>query len=256
MNGSAFISYLLLLLLTSCSAQTPKEVLFIGNSLTYYHDMPVMLQKMLNEIDVKITVQQSTFPGVSLSDHLRQNVTLERLNQKWDFVILQEATVRMLIPEVRENSELSILKFDSLIKQNKGQTILYQSYPISIYPKKYCYPSILINKVVPEESYCSIELNNSTEEFDIIQSSFVSISNKIKGKIAPVGACFELCKKKYPELTLFESLTDTHPSTLGSYLIACVFFKHLTGKSVKSIKYSAGLNLQDVEKIKEIVDSM
>lgn len=156
-TSSLIITCLSILVLGACSDARPKEVLFIGNSLTYYHDMPLMLQGMLNENESKINIHQSTFPGVSLSDHLIKPETLAKLNsQNWDYVVLQEATVRVLIDEVREyNFEPSILRLDSLIKLKKGQTILYQSYPVSIYPKKYCYPSFLVRPEIPETNYCS-----------------------------------------------------------------------------------------------------
>lgn len=46
------------------------NVLFIGNSLTYFHDMPKMLQAMLNETDQNFKIYQSTFPGMSLANHI------------------------------------------------------------------------------------------------------------------------------------------------------------------------------------------
>lgn len=257
-SESLIITCLSILLFGACSDPRPKEVLFIGNSLTYYHDMPLTLQAMLNEKDIKINIHQSTFPGISLSDHLIKPETLTKLNsQNWDYVVLQEATVRVLIDEVREyNFEPAILRLDSLVKLKKGQTILYQSYPVSIYPKKYCYPSLLVRAEIPEANYCSDSLRSSTEEFDIIQASFNEVSLTIQGKVAPVGLYFELCKKKYPELSLFESTEDTHPSALGSYLIACVFFKILTGEKTADVKYSETLTQTDKDKINEIVDSL
>lgn len=72
---SLIITCLLISVLDACSDRKPKEVLFIGNSLTYYHDMPVMLQAMLNEKDIRINIHQSTFPGVSLSAHLAKPQT-------------------------------------------------------------------------------------------------------------------------------------------------------------------------------------
>lgn len=165
--------------------------------------------------------------------------------------------MRVLIPEVREyNFVPTILKLDSLIKLKKGQTILYQSYPISIYPKKYCYPSFLIKPEVPETKYCSDSIESSAEEFEIIQASFKQVSKSTQCEIAPVGLCFELCKKKYPELSLFESTGDTHPSILGSYLIAYVFFKQLTGEKTAAVKYAGTLDQIDKLKINQIVDSL
>ena len=97
------VGFISLCLFNSCISQTQKEVLFIGNSLTYYHDMPSMLQEMFNERHIKINVDKTPLPGGSLADHLANEETLEKIKSKhWDFLILQEGTVRVLIPEVRK----------------------------------------------------------------------------------------------------------------------------------------------------------
>lgn len=59
---------ILVLVITSCKSQKPQSsevlnVLFIGNSLTYFHDMPQTLQMMLDETHPNIEIDQSTFPG-------------------------------------------------------------------------------------------------------------------------------------------------------------------------------------------------
>jgi hypothetical protein len=257
MKVSFLICLFSLWIFDCCTPDKPREILFIGNSLTYYHDMPATLQKIFNEKKIKINVHQSTLPGVSLADHLVNPQTLKKIEgQNWDVVILQEGTVRILIPEARKYKfERSVFKFDSIIKLKGGKTILYQSYPISIYPEKYCYPSLLISNTIPEREYCSDELKDSDQEFRIIEDAFNKLSKQIDCDIAQVGLFFEICKRKYPELALFESVEDTHPSALGSYLIACVFFKELTGEKASKISYSAGLNELDVEKVREVVDS-
>ncbi len=244
-------------IISSCQSRQPKEVLFIGNSLTYYHDMPAMLQEMVREKHPTIKIHQSTEPGVSLNDHLTSEKTIKKLNsQSWDIVVLQEGTVRTLIPEVMQYQlRPTVIKLDSIIRVKGGRTILYESYPISKYPNKYCYPSFMISNTLKEKDYCSVELLSSDQEFKIIQNSFNELNNSINGNLAFVGTCFELCKRKFPELVLFESKEDTHPSKLGSYLIACVFYRVLTGESVSGINYNAGLELKDIKKIKEIVDS-
>jgi hypothetical protein len=242
-------------LLNSCQTP-PKEVLFIGNSLTYFHEMPAMLQEMLRESGSAINISQSTEPGFSLYQHLTSENTINKLNsQEWTFVVLQEGTVRTLIPEVMQFQLLpTVIELDSIIKGKGGRTILYEAYPMSQYPKKYCYPSVVISNTLEERDYCSEELMNSDQEFKIIKNSFEELNSSIKGNIAHVGTVFERCKIKFPELMLFESTNDTHPSKLGSYLIACVFFRTLTGEMVSNIKYTAGLELTDTKKIKEVVD--
>jgi hypothetical protein len=97
-----------------------KNVLFIGNSLTYYAGMPEYLKAMLEATNQPIDIVVSAYPGMSLESHL-QNIIESRtqdgintrpkrpgeqtptetllLSKQWDIIILQEAPVRILIPE-------------------------------------------------------------------------------------------------------------------------------------------------------------
>ena len=67
------------------------RILMLGNSFTYYHDMPVMLAHMTGA-----EVVAHTRGGASLAEHLNPDTelgakTLPALrNETWDYVILQE----------------------------------------------------------------------------------------------------------------------------------------------------------------------
>ena len=67
------------------------RILMLGNSFTYYHDMPQMLAALLQAEVVSITKG-----GARLKEHLRKETELQvrteeaLLQSKWDFVILQE----------------------------------------------------------------------------------------------------------------------------------------------------------------------
>ena len=56
------------------------------------------------------------------------------------------------------------------------------------------------------------------------------IADQTNSRVAPVGTAFRLFQKEYPDLSLFTS-DNKHPSPVGTYLAACVFFKMLTGES-------------------------
>jgi hypothetical protein len=71
---------ILVFVFTSCKSQKSESseelnVLFIGNSLTYFYGMPQTLQMMLNETNPNIKIDQSTFPSQSLSGHLSDIIT-------------------------------------------------------------------------------------------------------------------------------------------------------------------------------------
>lgn len=261
-------------------AQT-KSVLFIGNSLTYYHEMPHTVQQMCNERNEHFEIAQSTSPGATLCQHLEFNdgkngarrikpgersVTVEKLlSKQWDYVVLQAGTVSILVSENVPNSlEPSIFKLDSIAQKQGARTILYQNFAQLKYPVKYCYPGMFINVMSPgnsahlpmSENYCSDSFNNCTEEFAVISKGYKSIAEKIKARIAPVGEAFELCKKQHPDIKLYESAVDDHPGEAGAYLIACVFYRVLTGNKSNGLQYHAKLEQDIAVKLQQIADSV
>jgi hypothetical protein len=65
---------------------------------------------------------------------------------------------------------------------------------------------------------------------DPIQEALRPISIKTGSRIAPVGTAFRLFQKEHPEISIYTS-DNKHPSAVGTYLAACVFFKMMTGES-------------------------
>jgi hypothetical protein len=69
-NKTAFAFFLILVFSFSSRAQV-KKALFIGNSMTYYNDMPKMFAKFaeVNKFPVENTV--SAYPGWHIKLHFR-----------------------------------------------------------------------------------------------------------------------------------------------------------------------------------------
>ena len=72
----------------------PLSILFIGNSYTYYNDMPKMLLDMAaadkgatHKLDIKVYAQG----GANLTQQWQEGKALELIkSQKWDYVVLQD----------------------------------------------------------------------------------------------------------------------------------------------------------------------
>jgi len=143
------------------------NVLFIGNSLTYFHDMPKMLQVMLSENDQNFKIYQSAFPGMSLSSHLEDIIVSRTENminvrektgsettetekmiaeRNWDIIIMQTGQVSVLIPEYRDQDiDHSIKTIKKLVSNPDCKFILFTTWAgKENYPQKYCYPSKII----------------------------------------------------------------------------------------------------------------
>jgi len=291
LNMRHFILFFPLFLISShCSAvvkiKKEKKVLFIGNSLTYYHDMPQTVQKMIDGQKMNIKIDQSTPPGAMLSAHAKylEDNGMERsaeineipttvkkiLGEKWDMVVLQEQGGSPLIPEFRLVSfEPSLVYLDSIIKSINGKTVLYQAYAGNKFPGQLCQniseikhfafkPMTTVNnyqKPLLDQS-CSYLFKNSNEEFQEIKKEYDKMAKITNAGLVKVGYAFEGFKKKYPKIQLYEGQEDNHPSKQGSYLIACLFFRYITGKGLNNVKYTADLDVKQARLIRKFADSI
>ncbi len=253
-----------------------KQILFIGNSLTFYNDMPATLQKMLNAGNDMFVVYQSTFADRSLTDHARWigegrsnmiwpagredlagEVTADVLTDKqWDLVVLQDATLNILIPGLRSSVfNPAVMQLDSMIRTTGAQTLLFQSYPLGTYPARYCIDGSLMSMMAGPNETCSPRFEDSFEEMMVLRRTFRDISHAINADIVPVGDAFEITSFRYPDIPLYVDRYDQHPSAQGSYLIACLFYNHITGKRSAGLEEYGGIPVKDAMRLQKVADS-
>lgn len=264
---------ILLLILTtitfSCISNDEEKskeinVLFVGNSLTYYNDMPQKLQDMLDETDSNIKIEQITYPGFSLSRHLDNIIvsssengvntrskndgeiteTEKKLNEKnWDIVVLQTGGVAVLIPEsVKYQVNPAITKIKNLVNNQDTRFILFNTWTTDVnYPKKYCYTGWMLNETLDsDKDYCSKEIKNSEHYLNLLNSSYKNIAEINSLERTNHGEVFQKAFEKYPELKILED--NMHPSNNGAFLSACIFYNLISDKDVQDLEYSADLD--------------
>lgn len=276
-----FLLILLVTLTTISSKSQHKEaadeinVLFIGNSLTYFYDMPQILQRMLNETNPNIKIEQSTFPGQSLSGHLSDIITSRTDNgistrkkeegekteteikiaeKKWDIVILQTGTVSVLIPENRVfKVNKAIYDIKKLVSNPKCKFILFQTWPSkNEYPKQYCYPSVSIDKSIEKDKCCSPVLESLEQEFKIIKESYTLVAKENNLIESNNGIKYFEVRTKYPEIELYED--ESHPNENGAFLNACIFYQMLTDKKASDLIYNGKIEPKTAKKLKQIAE--
>jgi hypothetical protein len=247
------------------------KVLFVGNSLTYYNAMPQLLQKMLNEGEEKVKVEQSTFPGIFLQNHLTYmksngevngkqselgSIFLSKnvLNQsKWEYVILQQGSVGYLIPEYVEKSlEPAIREIVHIFGKKGTKSILFQTWAISNYlPQTYCYPKNTKDYNAPFEEFCSPKIESEAQEIALIAESCKKIAESNQIILSQNGELFYLFKRKYPEIKLTDE--EAHPTKAGAFLNACVFYELFANKKAKELEFLGDLDIKTAAKIKKFV---
>ena len=198
----------LFFIFSSIFSQNKEKILFVGNSFTFYWNLPSIVESMAAEKEIFLDIHQSTAGGASLKQHWfgDKNLNTKKLIESGDYstIILQDYSSNPLLKTKESNEYFN--RFIQLVKSNQGQPIIYGTWMFrSISSKKY-------------------------KGSDPIQNALKPISTKTNTPIAPVGTAFRLFQEKHPEIPIFTS-DNKHPSAVGSYLAACIFYKILTGKS-------------------------
>lgn len=212
-----------LLILFSFSQQsnaTEKKdtvrILFVGNSYVYYNNLAQMIGLITDSMDTKIVCRKSTIGNATLEQHWNSSRGLKSkqiiAKNKFDIVVIQDNSMRPL--EHKDSMLFFGHLFCDYIKANGAKPYLYNTWAREKTPET----QTKINEVYAELG----KLENAT--------------------IVPVGTSWALARQTMPGMNLF--FTDgSHPSTLGTFLIALNFIKKITGTLPK--KYATVYNYYD-----------
>jgi len=197
-----------------------KSYYFIGNSLTFFNDgVYYHFFKLLESVGKKIKIDHLCKPNENLKGHYELGDIIEAIQKnKYNYVILQEESIRPLTLSNRETYFYSYAeKISDIVKENGGEIIYY------------------LTMAKQNKSY-----KHYKREQEKIREAYVEISNLTGGKIIPVGIVWDYVRENNPELNLYaEDYSDTpenniHPNLLGTYLAACVFYRTLIGDLVET----------------------
>ncbi|MFT4804799.1 MAG: hypothetical protein ACI8QP_001277 [Porticoccaceae bacterium] len=201
--------------------EKPLKVLFVGNSFTYFWNMPQLVKAMGESQGVHLDIHQSTVGGSNLKQHwLEEKGTQTRKllkEQKWDYVILGDHSLSTInTPErFKEYGE----KFSKLIRSIGAEPIFYLTW-----------------------AYKSNPLMQLT-----ITKTYLDLAQELGAKVIPVGPVWMKARELRPDLNLY--FDDKHPTSDGSYLIALIAYKTLTEKSVSKISSRVTTIDKDGEKL-------
>lgn len=241
----ALATLLALYSLSSASENEQLEVLFIGNSLTSYNDLPNMFVELAKSLDKTVYADSHTPGGKSLFRHAQDSITLSKIKQRqWDFIILQGSSRRIAYPETFDDEPhdegLKMLK--SIIKKNCASTRILIFMPFAYEDGMNWYQGWI-------QGYAAMQrdIYDKTMEHAIKDSLSVS----------PVGwVWYEFLKSKsFPLHYLF--LTDwVHPNEKGSYLTACVIYCSIFLEKTFGSSYLADIETTEAQEFQKLADNM
>ena len=135
MKRIRYIGFLFLLVSVYSQKTDTEKVLFIGNSFTFYFNLPLVVESMAEVKGVDLDVYQSTASGVSLKDHWNGNEELSTRtilkHQSFSKVVLQDYSTNPVMNP--GESMLYFKKFIDLLNSQGVEIFLYGTWPCLLY---------------------------------------------------------------------------------------------------------------------------
>lgn len=178
---------------------SPQRLLFIGNSLTYSNDLPLLVQEMYVAIkQPRPEVDSITGGNMSLGDHWLMPATRAKIIQgKWNYIILQQGPSSLAESQRELMKDMETVK--PWLKQSGAKAALFMVWPDTT--RKRFFPQV--------------------------RQAYANAAKSVDGLFLPAGLALQEVMNKEPGMMLF---TDGfHPAPLGTYLSAMVITSRLTG---------------------------
>lgn len=199
-----------LLALAGCGSTEPDgvspaevRVLFIGNSLTYTHDIPRLVASLSEQADgPRMRTAVVAVGGYGLEDHWRRGEALDSIARGgWSYVVLQQGP--STLPESRANLVEWTGRFAERIRAVNARPAVYMIWP-------------------------------SNGDFDGVSRSYRAAAAAVEGALIPAGEAFRAVARDHPDIPLFGG-DGFHPSPAGSYLAALVIYGRLARRPTAGV---------------------
>ena len=209
---------------------TTNEIsfLFIGNSTTYYFNIPYEFLKITESAGVKTDVNLCTYGGAYLYQFADGTTTMGKLLKeklaatKYDFIVLQDNGNADY-----SDSKPAMDKLIPMVEKNGAKPVLYKRYSSNDDPAQRPASALRHHK-----NYIQL-----AKDFNIDMN-------------APVADAFLICNQKYPSINLYHT-DNSHHSTVGAYLSACVMAMTFLDIDESDITYNANLEPDVAAKLRE-----
>ena len=193
------------------------RILMIGNSRTYYHDMPRMVRQIADgaHSPVRLEITMLAWGGVSFEDEWAKAEVQRALSQHWDQIILQPESRAVGNAQNRESFETYGEKLIAACRSTNS--------PVAL----------IINWGYAEQDYGSAA--DRQQHIELIEEAERGLAGNAGAQVIDTSVVWERVHAADPGLPLYDD--DNHPSIYGSYLSALMIEGFLSKGSVKDTAY-------------------
>ena len=201
---------------TKAASKDTVRVLFVGNSYIYYNNLIQMIGLITDSLDTKIMCKKSVIGSATLGEHWNGSRGLQSrkiiANGRFDAVVIQDNSMRPL--EFKD----SVLYYGGLfckaIKTKGAKPYLYNTWARQKTPETQTAINAVYQELAKNEGATNV----------------------------PIGNCWARALEINKDVVLFHP-DGSHPSAMGTFMIALGFIKQITGKIPE--KYATVYNYID-----------
>lgn len=175
------------------------RILFLGNSFTFFHDLPEMVAELLNA-EVKGNLRGGAYlhQHIAPSDELCASTRKLLTEEKWDYVVLQDQSQGPITHP--EEFARAVAALSQMIRAAGGVPVLYETWAY-------------------EEGSDTLASTGMTffEMQKKLSARYHAAAEANQTLLAPVGQVFAATRKT---AQLYDIGDHYHPSSVGSQLAA------------------------------------
>ncbi|WP_174285731.1 DUF4886 domain-containing protein [Sphingomonas bacterium] len=207
--------------LDSFDHRPAHKVLILGNSRTFYHEMPDMIRGMADSAGdpQRYDITTEAEPGASLETLWVDPKVRDLVREHWDDVIVQGESRA-------QSSDEQASSF-----QTYGARLIEAARPTAPAVRlvvNWNYDARLWDDGDPDGS-------GRNAYYTAVQSASQSLSERTGAKLANIGQLWAQTQRSFPKMTLTED--GNHPTLAGSYLFALLLYGDLSKRDVGQVSY-------------------
>ncbi len=209
--------------------KTNYSILFIGNSYTYYNDLPSIFKSLGESAGYTLDVESITKGSHKLSqfadpsdDYGKKVEEALKGTKKYDYVVLQEQSIRP-ITEDAPDFYSAVRNLADRIRKTGAEPILYSTW----------------GRKTGHSALKTYGWTNESMTWKLA-ASYQKIGDELNIKVAHVGLAFFDVYTNKKGLELYDA-DMTHPSAMGSYLAATTLFSKIFNIDPYKASYNGNL---------------
>ncbi len=219
----AFLLLAIVLLSACFSGEPDARVLFIGNSYTYYNDMPEMVSQLAGSVGVDIEVDAVVEGGAWLRDHRQDGVASGKIGSgEFDYAVIQEQSAVPSDPELARSVMFPAANGfanDALVAD--ATLVLFETWGHL-------------------SGFADTGHSNYNSMQNAINATYAELSELLDAPVAPAGEAWQASLNGGTGTRLHQA-DKSHPTIEGSYLAALVIASTITGVSPSEMTFDPGL---------------